>query len=550
MSQNRKLSMESLEDRQVMTAGLNAMLSTFELNMQNLSAYQSFLNPVQLNDGILEIAGSSNRDYITVKNDDGVIRVDRLANAGSMVIVDLDGNLRDGASYTFDPAEVDEILIDAWGGNDKVINYTSIPSTINGGSGNDYLRGGSGADIINGEAGNDIILGKNGDDQLGGGANNDRIYGSSGDDIIEGGSGRDTVYAGSGDDIVYGESGNDRLYGNNGKDQLFAGTGSDRLYGGNNKDVLISLDNSGADRMTGNSGNDVFWGDSNDIVTDSNSHETKYGKHLIASFDNDADKTLNGDTINPNPQHFMNDAQVLLGKEEVPSGWEDFSSYPLFSEEGPQRTDIDQNGKGDCWLMAGIGTIAHDNPERIQDSVVDFGDGTYGVNLNDEYFRVDGQLAIDSNGNPLYAGLGENDSLWSAVVEKAWAEYRSNVIWGLDAGWTTSVWKAFDGTDTDKEWFGWFSDGDDVLNHINDALNDGKVATILTEMTGTLEDSDQLVNNHYYMVDSVDMDARTVNLVNPHGKGSSNYEITVCADDLYQDISYALGFGGVQTGKI
>ena len=112
------------------------------------------------------------------------------------------------------------------------------------------------------------------------------------------------------------------------------------------------------------------------------------------------------------------------------------------------------------------------------------------------------------------------------------------------------MWKAFDGTDTDKEWFGWFSDGDDVLNHINDALNDGKVATILTEMTGTLEDSDQLVNNHYYMVDSVDMDARTVNLVNPHGKGSSNYEITVCADDLYQDISYALGFGGVQTGKI
>ena len=163
---------------------------------------------------------------------------------------------------------------------------------------------------------------------------------------------------------------------------------------------------------------------------------------------------------------------------------------------------------------------------------------------------MDGQLAINADGNPLYAGLGKDDSLWSAVVEKAWAEYRSNVIWGLDAGWTTSVWKAFDGTDTDKEWFGWFSDGDDVLNHINDALNDGKVATILTEMTGTLEDSDQLVNNHYYMVDSVDMDARTVNLVNPHGKGSSNYEITVCADDLYQDISYALGFGGVQTGKI
>ena len=355
---------------------------------------------------------------------------------------------------------------------------------------------------------------------------------------MDGGSGRDRIYAGSGDDVVRGGSGSDRLYGNGGEDQLFAGTGSDTLSGGSGKDILISLDNSGGDQMTGNSGNDVFWGDSNDTVTDSNSHENKYAKHLIDSFDNDADKSLNGDTINPDGS--------LFDSDDV---FSDFGSFPLFSEAGPQRSDIDQGGTGDCWLMAGIGTIAHDNPERIQDSIVDFGDGTYGVNLGDEYFRVDGQLAVGSSGSLKYAGLGDDNSLWAAVVEKAWSEYRTDWGWGLNAGWTTSVWKAFDGTDTDKEWFGWFSDGDDVLNHINDALTDGKVATILTQFWGDLE-SDQLVTLHYYMVDSVNMSARTVNLVNPHGSGSSNYEITISADDLYEDISYAVGFGGVQTATI
>jgi len=35
MSQNRKFFMESLEDRQVMTAGLGAMVSPFDFNPQD-----------------------------------------------------------------------------------------------------------------------------------------------------------------------------------------------------------------------------------------------------------------------------------------------------------------------------------------------------------------------------------------------------------------------------------------------------------------------------------------------------------------------------------
>ena len=440
-------------------------------------------------------------------------------------------------------------------GNDKLYG-NSGEDVLYGDDGNDYLSGSDGEDKLYGGDGADTVYGSDGNDELSGGSGQDRLYGGDNDDVIEGGSGSDRIYGqsgaddlegNSGNDTIYGSSGNDTIhtgsgtdfaYGGSGEDRMFADSGKDNLQGGNDKDTLISLDNASGDTMTGGGGNDVFWGDSGDSVTDANSHENSYAKHLIGSFDNGADRTLDGDTVNP--------GGALFAKDDV---FSDFGSLPLFSEDGPQRTDIDQGAVGNCWLMAGIGTIADENPERIRDSIVDFGDGTYGVNLGNEYFRVDGQLAVDEDGNPKYAGLGDNNSLWSAVVEKAWSEYRHDWSWGLDAGWTTSVWEAFDGTDTDKESFGWFSDGDDVLSHIDDALDDGKVATILTDWYGSLE-SDQLVNCHYYMVDSVNMSDRTVNLVNPHGSGSDNYEITISADDLYSDISRAIGFGGVQTAMI
>src|SRR5262249_49782025 len=40
--------------------------------------------------------------------------------------------------------------------------------------------------------------------------------------------------------------------------------------------------------------------------------------------------------------------------------------------------------------------------------------------LPDQYFRVDANLAVDSTGSPVYAKLGRQNSLWVALLEKAW----------------------------------------------------------------------------------------------------------------------------------
>src|SRR5258705_2628520 len=95
-------------------------------------------------------------------------------------------------------------LIQVFGqvGNDVItLNESNgaLPAAeLFGGTGNDVLTGGSGADLLFGGAGNDTLLGKGG---------NDLLFGGAGNDVLTGGAG---------DDQVFGQAGNDRMIWNPG----------------------------------------------------------------------------------------------------------------------------------------------------------------------------------------------------------------------------------------------------------------------------------------------------------------------------------------------
>jgi Ca2+-binding RTX toxin-like protein len=182
-----------------------------------------------------------------------------------------------------------------------------------GGSGNDVLTAGSGADQLFGQAGNDTLLGRGGSDLLFGGAENDTLTGGDADDQAFGQSGNDRMVWNPGDDTDLNEGGEavdtvevnggngteqftttangtrvrfDRvtpapfaldigtseklvLNANGGDDSFSAtgnlaaliaitadgGTGNDTLLGSNGADVLLGGD--GIDFVDGNQGNDV-----------------------------------------------------------------------------------------------------------------------------------------------------------------------------------------------------------------------------------------------------------------------------------------------------
>src|SRR3954454_14005974 len=76
-------------------------------------------------------------------------------SGNNTIVVDISGTkvraTRDGSSLSFDQSAVLGIWIDAFNGDDKVQNKTSIPSTLIGAGGNDSLTGGTGTDSIDAE---------------------------------------------------------------------------------------------------------------------------------------------------------------------------------------------------------------------------------------------------------------------------------------------------------------------------------------------------------------------------------------------------------------
>jgi Ca2+-binding RTX toxin-like protein len=127
--------------------------------------------------------------------------------------------------------------------NDSIVNQANLPSTLNGGTGNDSIGGGPRGDLITGDAGNDKLWGNGGNDTIYPDIGNDVVRGGAGnDEIMDAGgklSGNDWLSGDDGTDTLWGFAGNDHLYGNSGDDLLFGGQGSDYLDGGYGDDYLL-----------------------------------------------------------------------------------------------------------------------------------------------------------------------------------------------------------------------------------------------------------------------------------------------------------------------
>ena len=142
---------------------------------------------------------------------------------------------------------------------------TSLPDTIFGGGGDDFLAGTAGNDYISGDADADVLFGNAGNDMLFGGSGTDELSGDDGDDYLDGetqddklfgGYGSDSLRGGSGADELVGDlpalegsdapptetdfsrMGDDYLDGEDGNDSVWGGGGNDTLYGGSDNDQL------------------------------------------------------------------------------------------------------------------------------------------------------------------------------------------------------------------------------------------------------------------------------------------------------------------------
>ncbi|MFO0844468.1 MAG: calcium-binding protein [Gemmataceae bacterium] len=239
--------------------------------------------------GLLTVVGTEGADEIVVSRVAG-----GLSGYNDSIQVKLNGvvemsqplyRLVTATTYAYWVPNVKSLNIDARGGNDwHVENMTSLPSTINGGWGDDNLTGGTGKDTLFGWYGRDVLDGREGADVLVGGSGNDVLHGGWGGDadalwgrnggpandndlLAVGEEDNDTLYGLDGDDYLNGNVGDDVLWGFTGSDTLVGGKGNDRLYGEGGADFLYGEDGNdclfggagdGADTLNGGRGADRF----------------------------------------------------------------------------------------------------------------------------------------------------------------------------------------------------------------------------------------------------------------------------------------------------
>ena len=158
------------------------------------------------------------------------------------------------------------------------VGASIVPTTLDGGTGNDNLSSDSGSDTLIGGPDDDSLSDDGGSDSFDGGTGNDSISIAGGNDDVTGGAGVDTVLMDGRDDtvrldglpndgppgattnirpdveVIDGGAGSDNLFGNAAGNTLRGGSGNDLLDGGDGPDVLEG--GTGADDLAGGADQD------------------------------------------------------------------------------------------------------------------------------------------------------------------------------------------------------------------------------------------------------------------------------------------------------
>jgi hypothetical protein len=175
--------------------------------------------------------------------------------------------------------------------------------------------------------------------------------------------------------------------------------------------------------------------------------------------------------------------------------------------------------------------------------VASLGDGTYAVEFHEAgqnvFVRVDGMLPTWSWGQLAYANMGQGNSIWAAVMEKAFAVYRDAQSTtaasynNINGGWMSEVYSDL-GCSSTAIWSA--SSASQLMQELSTALaqDDSVTMAINNPPSGS-----GLIGDHAYMVVSVQTDSHgntTLTLRNPWGPdGAANGGyITVSAATAYQ----------------
>ena len=188
------------------------------------------------------------------------------------------------------------------------------------------------------------------------------------------------------------------------------------------------------------------------------------------------------------------------------TGWYNASSLPLFSSAGPSPLDVRQGAASDCAFLSALADTAYEDPTRIRQEVSERSNGTFDVffwtgrQWTDE--NVDGYLPTNRSGRLEYAQLGQGNDTWVAIMEKAFAYFRSPVgsptYTSINNLWPRTPLSALGASGTTEYTLSGISSGFSLAVSVYSDLASGRAVELATTSS-----SGPLVSLHAYSVMSV-----------------------------------------------
>ncbi len=201
-------------------------------------------------------------------------------------------------------------------------------------------------------------------------------------------------------------------------------------------------------------------------------------------------------------------------------------------EDEPHKIDIKditQGALGNCYYLALLGGIARQQPDYIEQMIIDNMDGTYTVRFHtidgkEKNVTVDDKFWLDSRGVPVYSNISGQDAqhieTWVMLIEKAWAKWHKGYE-HIEGGNTKKDDFAIALTGEHREYLDLSETekASDFFEKLYDHFIKQKLPVTFSSKAAKEEGDDPVLEtNHAYILKDLSFQNKKVNLYNPHGE--------------------------------